>query len=1049
MYRSTLRGALRSLLALILLLPLAAAAQPAFRVDDLNTTRTDGTEQWPFNAWFAELGGIVLFTVADGIHGQELWRTDGTAGGTWLVKDICPGACPSGPQGLTAAGGRLFFIANDGVHGSELWTTDGTFAGTVMVEEIQPGLAGSAGTPLGGVGGLLLFPAGDDATGRELWVSDGTAAGTHLLADLEPGPAGSDPEPIAGDGTRIFFSATTAAEGRELWVTDGTAAGTGIVEDIRPGGDGSIFLQPPVPWARWAALSGGRLFFLADDGTHGSELWVSDGTAAGSQLVEDIEPGSESSSPFRMVAFGGGILFQARTTAEGYELWTSDGTEAGTQLVKDIYPGTDGSQIGEMTAAGAQVFFTAVDGTHGKELWRTDGTEAGTQLVEDIAPGGDDGLLVFGLASLTALGDLDDDLLFFAQDAAHGTELWKSDGTPAGTDLLADIVPGPASSYFGEAFAPDFKVVASGRWYFRVFGADVWEGLEVWSTDGTTAGTGLLKEINTQTSAFQVIYPGVVWGAFADLNGTLLFRGGDGDSNAELSRSDGTAAGTEVVKELTPGPVPSLIEELTPLGGVALFKGDDNVSGSELWATDGTAAGTSLIADLEPSPNGSPDDAPFDLTAFGDHVYFSGPNGELWRSDGAGAEGFRTDVTAANLFAWGGALYFSGSNVSDAGEPWKSDGTPGGTDLLADLHPSGGSGPSNFTPAGGFLFFSADDCVTGRELWRTDGTPEGTVLVKDVRPGIDPSILRTTYINDLGYSTPLAATSGAGATLFFLADDGVHGEELWKSDGTEAGTVLVKDVVPGARGSDIHWLTAFGDRAFFVTDDGVHGRELWMSDGTAAGTQVLDLVPGPGSSLPSDLSVQGSRLLFSAWDPLHGRELWWSDGTAAGTSLLQDIAPGVKPSSPQRFTRSGSNVYFAATDATTGFELWALPVTALGPGMAFYTVPPCRVFDTRSETPLSSETARSFQVAGACDIPVSARAIAANLTVVGGTGAGHVRVWPAGTAAPETSTLNFSAGQTRANNAVVSLGEGAMDGQASVAGGGTVQLILDVTGYFQ
>ena len=1044
MYRCTLWSAL---LALTLLLPAPAAAQPAFRVDDLNTTLTGGTDQWPFSGWFAELNGIVYFTVTDGVHGQELWRTNGNAAGTWLVKDICPGACPSAPQGLTVAGGQLFFTADDGAHGRELWKTDGSFAGTAMVEEILPGLAsGAVGLPVGVLGGLLLFPAGDDATGRELWVSDGTAAGTHLVADLEPGTAGSDPEPVAGTGTVLFFSAATTAEGRELWVTDGTAAGTGLVADVNPGGDSAIVAQPPTPWTSWAAVSAGQLFFLADDGTHGSELWVSDGTAAGTQLVEDIEPGSDSSSPFRMVAFEDGVLFQARTAGEGNELWTSDGTEAGTYLVKDIYPGPDSSSITEMTVAGPKVFFGAFDGTHGKELWRTDGTEAGTQLVEDISPGTDDGLLVFGLASLTAFGS---DALFFATDAAHGTELWRSDGTEAGTDLVADIVPGSMSSYFGETFAPDFKVVANGRWYFRVFGANFWEGTEVWSTDGTTAGTGLLKEINTQTSAFQMTPFGTVWGSFADLNGTLLFRGGDGDSNAELCKSDGTAAGTDLVTELSPGPMPSMVDELTPLGGLALFKGDDNVNGSELWATDGTAAGTSLIADLELSPSGSPDDAPQDLTAFNGHVYFAGPNRELWRSDGTGAEGFRTDVAAAQLTVWENALYFSGSDPTmpfSAGELWKSDGTPGGTELLADLHPSMDAGPSNFTAAGSFLFFSADDCVVGRELWRTDGTTDGTVLVKDVRPGHDPAILRTTYIADLGDSTPMV---DAGATLFFLADDGTHGEELWKSDGTEAGTVLVKDVLPGAPSSEIRWLTAFGNRVFFVADDGVHGRELWMSDGTLAGTQVLDLMPGPESSLPSDLSVQGSRLLFSAWDPLHGRELWWSDGTAAGTSLLQDIAPGVTPSSPQRFTQSGSNVYFAATDATTGFELWALSLGALGSGMAFYTVPPCRVFDTRSNTPLSSESSRSFQIAEACGIPVSARAIAANLTVVGGTGAGHVTVWPTGEPLPGTSTLNFSAGQTRANNAVIPLGEGAVDGRAFVAGNGTVQLILDVTGYFQ
>ncbi|HSK80059.1 MAG TPA: ELWxxDGT repeat protein, partial [Thermoanaerobaculia bacterium] len=234
--------------------------------------------------------------------------------------------------------------------------------------------------------------------------------------------------------------------------------------------------------------------------------------------------------------------------------------------------------------------------------------------------------------------------------------------------------------------------------------------------------------------------------------------------------------------------------------------------------------------------------------------------------------------------------------------------------------------PFRLTRVGGQILFFANDPTNGQELWKSDGTAAGTVFVKDIRPGLASSA---------GDPRPVAV----GTTLFFLADDGVSGTELWKSDGTAAGTVLVKDVFPGARSSDLDLLTRVRDRVFFVADDGGHGRELWVSDGTEAGTRMVeDIVPGEDSSRPGNLKAVGHVLLFSAFDPVHGVELWVSDGTEAGTALLQDIAPGPLPSSPLAFTLAGDKIGFAANDGVTGFEPWLLPRAALG--STFADMPP-------------------------------------------------------------------------------------------------------------
>ncbi|HYG63736.1 MAG TPA: ELWxxDGT repeat protein, partial [Thermoanaerobaculia bacterium] len=857
---------------------------------------------------------------------------------------------------------------------------------------------GSNARPLGAVDGVLLFAADDGASGRELWKTDGTAAGTALLTDLEPGAGGSGPEALAVIGGQLFFSAMTSAHGSELWVSDGTAAGTFMVADIFPGAGHALAGGPPVPANSFVAIAAGKLFFAANDGSHGSELWM------------------------------------------------SDGTEAGTTLVQDIYPGTTGSGPSEPVAMGGQVYFVAADDTHGRELWKTDGT--GTVLVKDVAAGAADGHSPFGFSALTALGS---QLLFFAQDGTHGTELWTSDGTEAGTALLADLQPGPGSSWFGEIIGFDFRIVSGGRWYFRVYDGSPFEGREVWVSDGTPAGTHLLKEINAQTSAFDVLWNGTLWGrALADAGGALFFRGNGGSTGGELCKSDGTPAGTGVVADLWPGEGTSSVQGLTGLGGTVLFSADDNANGSELWASDGTAAGTELIADLQAPITGSPDDYPRQLVRLGSSVLFAGTGG-LWKTDGtaAGTEQLYYELDIGVPAVLGSEAFFSGLVSGIDGELWKSDGTAGGTLLVRDIRPgTDSSAPDGLVVAGSLLFFSADDGSAGRELWKSDGTEDGTVVVKDIVPGAGSSILMSSSYPEGGE----IALAAAGSTVFFLASDGVAGEELWKSDGTEAGTVLVKDIFPGPRSSEIRWLTGVGsqgNRVFFVADDGVHGRELWVSDGTAAGTVLVeDILPGAGSSLPAELSAHEDVLLFSAHDGAHGREPWRSDGTATGTRLVQDIAPGPRPSTPLRFTRSGSRVYFAATDAATGFELWALPVAQLtGPG--FYTVTPCRAVDTRTGAPLASGVNRTFMVAGSCGIPADATAIAANLTVLTPAGGGFVVAWPAGTPLPGTSNVNFSAGQTRAASSILSLSATGLAARATLAGGGTVHLLVDVVGYFK
>ena len=142
-------------------------------------------------------------------------------------------------------------------------------------------------------------------------------------------------------------------------------------------------------------------------------------------------------------------------------------------------------------------------------------------------------------------------------------------------------------------------------------------------------------------------------------------------------------------------------------------------------------------------------------------------------------------------------------------------------------------------------------------------------MVKDINPGAG-SGFPPPILPGGGFDLPVINNE-----IYFYGYDPVNGNELWKSDGTEAGTLLVKDIFPGTDSSTPLWFTTDGKTLFFTANDGVHGMELWQSDGTEAGTMMIkEIYPGNNSSGPSYLSVQGIGLFFNADDSINGQELW-------------------------------------------------------------------------------------------------------------------------------------------------------------------------------
>lgn len=385
-----------------------------------------------------------------------------------VVKDIRPGSSGSQPKFLTMYNNEIYFSAIDGVHGRELWKTDGTEAGTVMLKDIRPGSAASDPEWLTVSNGILYFSANDGVNGGELWRSDGTAAGTTMVTDLTP-TGSTYPFSLADVGGVLYFAISISNPdpiwaNRGLWKSDGTAAGTVKVAVTYSNSVSSGYVRPTN-----LTNANGAIYFIGEWPSlpTSTTLWKSDGTGPGTVMVStNVSRFPYGIQPAYLTALNSDVYFYAKIDAEGGGgLWKSDGTEAGTVMVKDMDNSSTNGGVQFLRNINGTLYFAGFAGGSNNELWKSDGTGAGTVFVKEINPGS------FGSnpSNFTAHNGM---VYFVANTAAYGDEIWKTDGTEAGTTLVADLYPGASSTVSNVSIADKALITLNGNLYFRGYQDD-------------------------------------------------------------------------------------------------------------------------------------------------------------------------------------------------------------------------------------------------------------------------------------------------------------------------------------------------------------------------------------------------------------------------------------------------------------------------------------------------------------------------------------------------------------------------------------------------
>lgn len=407
-----------------------------------------------------------------------------------------------------------------------------------------------------------------------------------------------------------------------------------------------------------------KLFFVAGGEWVPVQQWVTDGTLAGTVPFTSMHLSSYITGRGFTLA-GSKMFFLATDSVNGTELWVADSASGSIHIIKDIRPGVPSSAKidDQLIELNGRVLFAANNGIYGKELWISDGTASGTGMVKDICSA--DSSVPYAFLRL------DSQVVFKADSCFRLFDLFSTDGTFSGTHLVKQ---GFKDSYSAPSNLCRFKngVICSAGLYTQGIGYN----LEPWLSDGTNAGTHILKDINPNGSSNPR--------DFVSYSAKAFFRASDlGGNQYYMYTTDGTDTGTHKISF-------PVLSEPTFMNGRWYGAANDSIHGTELWTSDGTANGTWMVKDIYPGINTS-SSGPRAFVVFKNRLYFSATDGTygrvLWSTDGtdtgthevipstwanANALGYLGYVTD-KIVPFNNALYYAARYDSTGTELWRLD----------------------------------------------------------------------------------------------------------------------------------------------------------------------------------------------------------------------------------------------------------------------------------------------------------------------------------------------------------------------------------------
>ena len=778
---------------------------PGFPFDGLFAVDRDGRqsgnllppETRPIWGEMIAQGKTVLFSFNDNIHGSELWRSDGTRTGTYLVKDLVPGPESGSPRTFVHWRDKVYFttlpqeIQRDPFRPKlpQLWRTDGTREGTELVTDLDT---------------VMWFGDGDD---RRIDV-------------------GTIVQLIAGQD-KIFFNVENSDSEVEvvqstLWQSDGTASGTAKM--VYPENNEPVF-------AARLLESVGNISFFADDQPFDymsawydwkiGKLWRLSGDG------QEISTLTDSLASPAIGVFEGYVYFLTRDDS-GLHLARTDENATTVETVALLYPTSSlAASVDVKFMTGTTLLFIGIDddyyGGDIKDVWAFSSSSQNTEKIADLGE-------AVGLESML----VKEDMLFFNNGPNNNIELWRSDGTMAGTGLYRDLNP------IGSSTPSNYRLFAGELWFRAYDGSPVQHGSPVESFYRTN-GTDSVVKVDIDASGAYGSQPR----QFTALkSGMILFR----TEGGSFYFTRGTPE-TTLVHAFSQYPCLNLqCEEFEPLLPI---------SEGALWLSPTTAT--------------------------------------LRYTDGrSGTEGVRTIMT--NMWSHTLSRY------------------PVTKRMLTTFGQNGA------------LFFSVEsnpDGTYSRKLWRTDVSSGETTLVKSI-PLPVPSFHGV-------YPQGIEAVVTHQKLVFFMGNDSQHGNELWRTDGEESGTFMVKDLVPGNAEVTIENITSARRHVYYTYADG--GRiHLAKSRGTANDTVRVVTLPADINSIQGATSVNDSLFFRS------GRDLYRSSGQLGNLHRLGRFAySSSSPNNPYdtatttdwpaAMTAFGDHLYFIARkDIASPLQVWRADV---------------------------------------------------------------------------------------------------------------------------